>query len=110
AFPIFREHNRARAGGTVPDPEALAGGDSPAPRDDGPAGLVERSRIGKQGIAGGNLGAFHRKVCDALAKRQMEVNLHEANEIAALTTTVAVEEVLGRINVERGAGLRMEQA
>jgi hypothetical protein len=72
--------------------------------------LVERSRIGKQGIAGGNLGAFHRKVCDALAKRQMEVNLHEANEIAALTTTVTVEEVLGRINVERGAGLRMEQA
>src|SRR6266481_1665504 len=48
------------------------------------------------------------EVSDTLAKRQMTGQLNKANEIAALATTVTVEEILAGIDIERRPGFRMQ--
>ena len=43
--------------------------------------------------------------CDGLAERQMEEELDEANQIATLAAAVAVEQILGGIDVKRRTSL-----
>ena len=49
------------------------------------------------------------QVRDAVPERQVEVDLDEANQIAAVTTAMAVEEILLGVDVKRGLGFRVEQ-
>jgi len=46
---------------------------------------------------------------EALAERQTARQLDEANKIAALAAAVAVEDILARVDIERGMGLLMQR-
>lgn len=66
-------------------------------------------------IEGGSLLEHHRRigwsslvlleVSETLAERQLARQLDKAQQIAALTATVAVEEIFADVDIERGAGL-----
>ena len=46
---------------------------------------------------------------EALAKRQMAEQLDEANQIATTAAAVAVENILVRVDIERGPGLLVQR-
>jgi hypothetical protein len=48
------------------------------------------------------------EVSEALAKRQMAGQLDKAQEIAPLAATVTVEEIFAGVDIERGAGFRVQ--
>ena len=52
---------------------------------------------------------FLFKECDGLAERQMEVELDKANQIATLAAAVAVEQILGGIDVKRRTSLLVQR-
>src|ERR1700722_19609232 len=51
---------------------------------------------------------FFPQVGDALAKGEMLGKLHQANQIPASATTVAVEQILARVDIEGGTGFLMQ--
>jgi len=48
------------------------------------------------------------EVSEALTEGQLAGQLNKAQEIAALTTTVAVEEIFAGVDIERGTGFRVQ--
>lgn len=48
------------------------------------------------------------EVSEALAEGQMAGQLEQAQEIAALAATVAVEEIFAGVDIERGTGFRVQ--
>ena len=52
---------------------------------------------------------FFPQVCDALAKGEMLGKLHQANQIPASATTVAVEQILARVDIEGGMDFLMQR-
>jgi len=70
--------------------------------------LIERGGLLEHSGRVGCKSALLLAVVDTLAKGQMTGQLDKANQIAALTATVTVKEILAGIDIERRAGFRMK--
>jgi len=69
--------------------------------------LVKSHGIVEQVVVAGDLGQFLLEARDAVMERQVEVDLHESNQIAAVSAAMAIEQVLRRIDMEGGVRLRV---
>jgi len=71
-------------------------------------GPIESYRLLQDfGLRGRGGFEFLSKARDGLRKGKIKIQLGKANEVAALSATVAEEEILGSVNIERGTGFRM---
>jgi len=52
---------------------------------------------------------FLLQVDDALAEGEMLRKLHQANQVTTAATAVAVEQILARVDIERGMGFLMQR-
>jgi len=74
-------------------------------------GLVEgRSLLEEFGLRGGAGRKFLSEACEGLVEGKIKIQLSKANEVATPSTTVAEEQILGSVNVERGTCFRMQGA
>jgi len=71
--------------------------------------LVETDSLLKNLILGGlSNSEFLVQMSKRLMKREIERKLDKANKVASAAAAVAVEDIFGRIEVERGMGFRMQ--
>jgi len=71
--------------------------------------LIKSSGLLKHGDRIGWRSAVLLKVSKALTEGQLAGQLDEAQEIAALTAAVTVEEIFAGVDIERRAGVRMQR-
>jgi hypothetical protein len=71
--------------------------------------LVETDSLPKGPIFGGlSRSEFLVQMSKSLMKREIEVKLDKANKVASAAAAVAVEDIFGSIDVERGTIFRMQ--